>query len=117
MEQHARGNRSLMPRLIQSVRGVYARIIDVTRRAVRRRTGARQLAQLDERLLRDIGLTRTQAHAAAYGLLRLGEPAPASHVGAPPTAAATVVPLKRRAIAVRVDQATSAPLLKRAAHG
>jgi hypothetical protein len=77
------------------------------------RAGARQLAQLDERLLRDIGLTRSQVHAAAYGLLRLREPSPVSHIGAPPTGAANVVPLKRRAIAVRVDQAASAPLVKR----
>jgi uncharacterized protein YjiS (DUF1127 family) len=111
MEERAGGNRSLVARLIG------LRIIGAMRRRGRRRVGARQLAQLDDRLLRDIGLTRAQVHAAACGLLSLGEPSPARHIGAPPTGAANVVRLKRRAIAVRVDQATSAPLVKRAAHG
>jgi len=31
-----------------------------------------ELSELDDRTLRDIGLTRSQVHAAAYGLLRLG---------------------------------------------
>jgi uncharacterized protein YjiS (DUF1127 family) len=117
MEERTGGNRSLMARLIGSGRRVCETMIDAMRRDARRRIGARQLAQLDERLLRDVGLTRSQVHAAAYGLLRLGEPSRASHIGARPKGAANVVPLKRRAIAVRVDQATSAPLVKRAAHG
>ena len=63
------------------------------------------------------GKTRSQASAAAYGLLRLREPSP-RHIEAPPPAGAgNVVPLKQRAIAVRVDEATVAPLLKRAANG
>ncbi|HEX2478700.1 MAG TPA: DUF1127 domain-containing protein [Geminicoccaceae bacterium] len=117
MKQRARGKRSLTARLIGPARRVCGKMIDAMRRRARRRTGARQLAQLDDRLLRDIGLTRSQVHAAAHGLLRLCEPSRASHIGAPPTAAANVIPLKRRAIAVRVDQATAAPLVKRAAHG
>ena len=36
--------------------------------------GERELALLDDRMLHDIGLTRSQAHAAAYGLLKLGRP-------------------------------------------
>jgi uncharacterized protein YjiS (DUF1127 family) len=117
MEERAGGKGSLMARLIEPARRVCPKMIDAIRRRARRRIGAQQLAQLDDRLLRDIGLTCSQVHAAAYGLLRLGVPSRASHIGAPPTAAANVVPLKRRAIAVRVDQATSAPFVKRAAHG
>jgi uncharacterized protein YjiS (DUF1127 family) len=117
MEQRARGKRSLVAQLIGPARRVCGQMIDALRRRARRRTGARQLAQLDDHLLRDIGLTRWQVHAAAHGLLRPSEPSRASHDGAPPTGASNVVPLKRRAIAVRVDQATSAPLVKRAAHG
>ena len=117
MEERAGGNRSLVARLIGPARRICPRIIGAMRRRGRRRVGARQLAQLDDRLLRDIGLTRAQAHAAACRLLSLGEPSPARHIGAPATGAANVVRLKRRAIAVRVDQATSAPLVKRAAHG
>jgi uncharacterized protein YjiS (DUF1127 family) len=55
MEQRASGTRSLMARLIEPARRVCARIIAAMRRDGRRRTGARQLAQLEERLLRDIG--------------------------------------------------------------
>jgi uncharacterized protein YjiS (DUF1127 family) len=117
MEQHAGGKGSLMARLIEPARRVCLKMIGAMRCRARRRLGAQQLAQLDSRLLRDIGLTRAQVHAAAYGLLMLRELSSASRIDAPPTAAATVVPLRRRAIAVRVDQATSAPLLKRAAHG
>jgi uncharacterized protein YjiS (DUF1127 family) len=117
MQERAGDNRSLVARLIGSARRICPGLIDALRRRARRRVGARQLAQLDDRLLRDIGLTRAQVHAAAYGLLRLREHSPASRIGAPPTAAANVVPLKRRAIAVRVDQATSAPPIKRAALG
>ena len=117
MEQRARGKRSLVAQLIGPARRVCGQMIDALRRRARRRTGARQLAQLDDHLLRDIGLSRSQVHAAAHGLLRLCEPSPVSRIGAPPSGAANVVPLKRRAIAVRVDQATSAPLVKRAAHG
>jgi Domain of unknown function (DUF1127) len=91
---------------------------DPMRRRARQRLGAQQLARLDDHLLRDIGLTRSQVHAAAYGLLELGEPAATSRIAASPLAGAgNVVPLKQRAIPVRVDQATSAPLVKRAANG
>jgi uncharacterized protein YjiS (DUF1127 family) len=117
MEERAGGKDWLMARLIEPARRGCPRVIDAMRRRARRRLGAQQLTQLDDRLLRDIGLTRAQVHAAAYGLLTLRKPSPESHIGAPPAAAANVVPLKRRAIAVRVDQATAAPFVKRAAHG
>jgi uncharacterized protein YjiS (DUF1127 family) len=117
MQERTDHNRSLVARLIGSARRICLGMIDARRHRARRRVAARQLALLDDHLLHDIGLTRSQAHAAACGLLRLGAHSPASRIGAPATAAANVVPLKRRAIAVRVDQATSAPPIKRAACG
>jgi uncharacterized protein YjiS (DUF1127 family) len=117
MEKRASDNRPLLALLIGPARRLWGKTSDPMRRRARRRLGAQQLAELDDHLLRDIGLTRSQASAAAYGLLRLREPYP-RHIEAPPPAAAgNVVPLKQRAIAVRVDEATSAPLVKRAANG
>jgi hypothetical protein len=64
------------------------------------------MAQLDDRLLRDIGLTRLQIHGAAFGLLRLGPCA--SPLGAPPPSApAGGERPKRRVSAARLDQAAS----------
>ena len=91
-------------------------MIDPMRRRARRRLGAQQLAELDDHLLRDIGLTRSQASAAAYGLLRLREPSP-RHRSPAASGRRQRGALKQRAIAVRVDEATSAPLVKRAANG
>jgi uncharacterized protein YjiS (DUF1127 family) len=117
MAKRTGSHRPLIAILIDPARRLCERMID-RRQRVRRRIGPQQLAQLDDHLLRDIGLTRSQAHAAAYGLLKLGEPSAPSHMEAPPpTNAGNVVSLKQRAIAVRVDQATSAPLVKRAANG
>jgi uncharacterized protein YjiS (DUF1127 family) len=114
MEKRASDNRPLLALLIGPARRFCERMID--RR--RRRIGAQQLAELNDHLLCDIGLTRSQAYAAAYGLLELREPAaPRRMEASPPTDAGNVVPLKQRAIAVRVDQATSAPLVKRVANG
>jgi uncharacterized protein YjiS (DUF1127 family) len=114
MAKRTGSNRPLIAILIGSARRLCERMIDRSRR----RTGAQQLAELDDHLLRDIGLTRSQAHAVAYGLQRLREPAASSAIETPlPVDASNVVPLKQRAIAVRVDQATSAPLVKRAANG
>jgi uncharacterized protein YjiS (DUF1127 family) len=115
-EERVGGNRPLSALLTGPVRLVYETVIDPMRRRARRRPGKRTLAQLDDRLLRDIGLTRSQVHAAAYGLLRLGEDSPAGSMRAPPPSGPTnVVRLKRRAIALRVDEATAVPLAKRAA--
>ena len=117
MEKRASDNRPLLALLMGPARRLCGKMIDPMRRRARRRLGAQQLAELDDHLLRDIGLTRAQATAAACGLLRLRDPSP-SHIEAPPPAGAgNVVPLKQRAIAVRVDEATVAPLLKRAANG
>jgi uncharacterized protein YjiS (DUF1127 family) len=67
---------------------LHGKVIDPVRRHARSRAGERALAQLDDRVLRDIGLTRSQAHAAAYGLLKLGRPAPADSTRAFPSGAA-----------------------------
>ena len=117
MEKRASDNRPLLALLIGPARRLWGKTSDPMRRRARRRLGAQQLAELDDHLLRDIGLTRLQASAAAYGLLRLREPSPRHIEIPPPAAAGNVVPLKQRAIAVRVDEATSAPLVKRAANG
>jgi uncharacterized protein YjiS (DUF1127 family) len=117
MEERKGGKGPLIARIIGPARRICPRMIDALRRRARAPVGARQLAVLDDCLLRDIGLTRVQVHAAAHELLRLREFSPARQIGAPPTGAANVVRLKRRAIAVRVAPATSAPLMKRAAQG
>lgn len=108
-KERAGGERPLIALLTRPARRIGAKIASL-RRGVRRSAGARELAQLDERLLRDIGLTRFEARAAACGLVRLPEPAPVDR-----PSGAEILPLQRRAIALRVDQATSAPPLKRAA--
>jgi uncharacterized protein YjiS (DUF1127 family) len=118
MAKRTDGNRPLNAILIDPARRLCERMIDLRRRGVRRHSGAQRLAQLDDHLLRDIGLTRSQAHAAAYGLLNLGErSASGQSEESPLEGAGNVVPLTRRAIAMRVDQATSAPLVRRAANG
>ena len=61
------------------------KLIDPLRRRACSRAGERSLAQLDDRMLRDIGLTRAQAHAAAYGLLKLGRHSPADSTRASPS--------------------------------
>jgi uncharacterized protein YjiS (DUF1127 family) len=52
-------------------RFVVAGMFDPIRRRIRRRAGEQAMMQLDDHLLRDIGLTRSQVHAAANGVLRL----------------------------------------------
>jgi uncharacterized protein YjiS (DUF1127 family) len=115
-QQSPGGDRPLRGLLSGPARLVYEKVIDPMRRRARRRVGVQELAQIDDRLLRDVGLTRAEVHGAAYGLLRLGEPSPAGRMGAPPsTDPSNLVRLERRAIALRVDEATSAPPVKRAA--
>ena len=112
------GDRPLIAFLTGPARLLSEKVIDPMRRRARRRAGAERLGQLDDRLLRDIGLMRSEVHGAAYGLLLLGKHSPAGSLRAPPPPApANVVQLRRRALAVRVDEATSAPLAKRAARG
>jgi uncharacterized protein YjiS (DUF1127 family) len=81
-EQRAGGNLPLHALLSGAVRFVYETVIDPMRRHARRRAGARELARLDDRLLRDIGLSRSQVHAAAYGLIGPGERSPADSMRA-----------------------------------
>lgn len=79
------------------------------RRRARRQLGSEDLARLDGRLLRDIGLTRFEARAIADGLLALREP-PAG-----PARAANVVRLAPRGTTLRTKEANAAPPLKHAA--
>jgi uncharacterized protein YjiS (DUF1127 family) len=44
----------------------------------RARAGEREMMALDDRLLRDIGLKRSEIHAAAYGLLQKDPPSAVS---------------------------------------
>jgi uncharacterized protein YjiS (DUF1127 family) len=63
------GNRPLYALLAGLADLVHDHMIDPMRRRARARTGEREMARLDDHLLRDIGLTRSEIHAAAYGLL------------------------------------------------
>jgi uncharacterized protein YjiS (DUF1127 family) len=65
--QYVSGNKTLTARFSGPVRLVYETVIDPVRRYARWRAGARELARLDDRLLRDIGLSRAQVLAAAFG--------------------------------------------------
>jgi uncharacterized protein YjiS (DUF1127 family) len=111
-------------RSIESVRAftaglahlVHSKVIDRVRRGARLRAGAEELIRLDDRVLRDIGLTRSQLRAAAYGLIALGERSPARSTQARPSGPDDVR-LEHRATALSVDGATVAPLAKRAGRG
>jgi uncharacterized protein YjiS (DUF1127 family) len=106
-QQRAGGRRPLNALLAGLARLVHDKVIAPARRRARLRAGQRELARLDDRLLRDIGLTRSQVHAAAYGLVR-----PCGHSSADDMRASRSgpgeVPLKRRAIAF--DRSMAAPL-------
>jgi uncharacterized protein YjiS (DUF1127 family) len=72
-QQRARRNRPLNAFLAGLVHVVRDHVIGPVRRRAGRRARNEELARLDERTLRDIGLTRAQVRAAAYGLVRLGD--------------------------------------------
>jgi uncharacterized protein YjiS (DUF1127 family) len=94
------------------VRFIYETVIDPVRRRARGRADAWQLARLDDHLLRDIGLTRAQVLAAAFG------PAGASGLArARPSGPDNVVRLKRLASVARIDRSGAASLARRAARG
>jgi uncharacterized protein YjiS (DUF1127 family) len=91
------------------------RVVDAMRRGARWRAGERELARLDDRLLRDIGLMRSQVHASAYGRVGPGVLSRADAARAKPSEPDNVRCLKRCPIALRVDEAMAAPLARRAA--
>jgi uncharacterized protein YjiS (DUF1127 family) len=115
--QRVVGNRRPNALLTGLAHFIHDNLVDPMRRLARSRGGERELARLDDRLLRDIGLTRAQVNAAAYGLVRLGEHSPADSMRAPPSEAGNVVHLRRNGIASSVDEAAAAPLARRAARG
>lgn len=97
------------------VRFIYETVIDPVRRRARGRADARQLARLDDHLLRDIGLTRAQVLAAAFGPAGPDRHLPLATPQARGSAPGNIVPLRRRADADRVDEVAAAPLARRAA--
>jgi uncharacterized protein YjiS (DUF1127 family) len=97
------------------VRFIYETVIDPMRRRARGRAAAWQLARLDDHLLRDIGLTRPQVLAAAFGPAGAKWHSPADPVRERLAGEGKVVRLGRRASADRVDAVAAAPLPRRAA--
>jgi uncharacterized protein YjiS (DUF1127 family) len=97
------------------VRLIYETVIDPVRRRARGRADAWQLARLDDHLLRDIGLTRAQVLAAAFGPAGPDRHLPLATPQARRWGPGNVVPLQRRADAERVDEGAAAPLARRAA--
>ena len=112
-QERASLKRSLSNAFLHSpVRFIYETVIDPARRRARGRADAWQLARIDDHLLRDIGLTRAQVLAAAFG------PAGASGLArARPSGPDNVVRLKRLASVERIDWSATAPLARRAARG
>jgi uncharacterized protein YjiS (DUF1127 family) len=97
------------------VRFIYETVIDPVRRRARGRADAWQLARLDDHLLRDIGLTRAQVLAAAFGPTGPDRHLPLATPQASWPGPGNVVRLQRRADAERVDEVAAAPLARRAA--
>jgi uncharacterized protein YjiS (DUF1127 family) len=93
---------------------VHDKVIAPARRRARSRAGEGELARLDDCLLRDIGLTRSQALAAGYGPLRPGRRSSADAIRASRSGNGNVR-VKRRAIALSVDAAMARSLAERAA--
>jgi uncharacterized protein YjiS (DUF1127 family) len=80
---------------------IHEKMIDVVRRRVRSRAGERAMARLEDHMLRDIGLTRSEIHAAAYGLLSDGR---ASGSASPVTLADQPLPINRAKAAALVRE-------------
>jgi Domain of unknown function (DUF1127) len=68
-QQHVHDNRPLSALVAGLARLVFDHVIDSVGRRGRWQAGELELAQVDDRTLRDIGLTRAEIHAAAYGPL------------------------------------------------
>jgi uncharacterized protein YjiS (DUF1127 family) len=115
-QQRTGGKRPLNALFAGLAHFIHHKVTDPARRRARSRAGERELARLDDRLLRDIGLTRSQVLAAGYGPLRPGEGSSAETLRASRSRLGSVR-LKRRAIALSVDGAMAAPLAQRAARG
>ena len=111
------GDRPLTALLNGLVRLVYEAVIAPMRRRARRRADARELARLADHLLRDIGMTRAQVLAAAFGPVGPDRHFRADSVRARSAGPGNVVRLKRPASARGVDEAAAAPLARRAARG
>jgi uncharacterized protein YjiS (DUF1127 family) len=115
--QYVSGNKTLAARFSGPVRLVYETVIDPVRRRARMRAGARELARLDDRLLRDIGLSRSQVLAAAFGPVGASGHSRADLGRASPSGPDNVVRLGRLASAERGDQSAALALARRAAPG
>ncbi len=77
-QQQVHDNRPLSALFAGLARLVYDRVIDSVRHQGWRRARTQELAQLDDRLLRDIGLTRPEIHAAVYGPLSSDRASPSA---------------------------------------
>jgi uncharacterized protein YjiS (DUF1127 family) len=108
-------DRRLTALLTRLARLVCETVIVPVRRRTRRRPGAGELARLDDHLLRDIGLTRPQVLAAAFGPVGSKWHSPVDPAGERLAGEGKVVRLRRRASAERVDDVAAAPLPRRAA--
>jgi uncharacterized protein YjiS (DUF1127 family) len=77
-------------RLVTAVVGVAVRTSDAVRQWRERRRATHELQSLDDRLLKDIGITRGEVWAAVHGALsdRGVEPAPALDIALTPHAIA-----------------------------
>jgi uncharacterized protein YjiS (DUF1127 family) len=116
MSNRQRANRPLRAFIAELAQLVHDKMIDPMRRHALSRGGERELARLDDRMLRDIGLTRSQVHAAAFGLIRLGEQSRVRSSRASRAGSDDVRP-KRSAVVLSVDGATATPVAERAARG
>jgi uncharacterized protein YjiS (DUF1127 family) len=114
-QQRTGGKRPLNALFAGLAHFIHHKLTDPARRRARSRAGEGELARLDDRLLHDIGLMRSQVHAAAYGRVGPGALSRADSMRAPPSGPGDVVRLKRRAVPSRVDGAMAAPLAQRAA--
>jgi uncharacterized protein YjiS (DUF1127 family) len=101
-QQRTGGKRPLNALFAGLAHLIHHKVTDPARRRARSRAGERELARLDDRLLRDIGLTRSQVHAAGYGLVGPGEGSSADAMRASRSGPDNVR-LKRRAVALSVD--------------
>jgi uncharacterized protein YjiS (DUF1127 family) len=99
------------------VRFICETVINPVRRRAHGRGGIRELARLDDHLLRDIGLTRAQVLAAAFGPAGTDRHFAADSVLARSLGPGNVVPLKCPASTERVEASAATPLVRRAARG